>query len=262
MTTRKFDSDIASVPIDPHRRKVPPLKAYGPHHHRENSDMTIRVAIADDHPVILAGVVGSLSADPSIVVIGAAEDSSALLELLGKNEVDVVVTDYSMPGGAFGDGISLLGFLQRRFPGMPLVVLTAIEGPHVLISMTRAGVNCIVSKADAATDVVQAIHCALTGREFYSPSIRARLELVQKVEHSPLTQRESEVLRLFAEGLQLGEIATRLQRSRQTISTQKRSAMRKLGMSNNNDIYLYAVTHDWVSTSQATRDAASGADSD
>lgn len=224
--------------------------------------MTIRVAIADDHPVILAGMVEALSSDPSTVVIGAAEDSSALLELLGKNEVDVVVTDYSMPGGEFGDGISLIGFLQRRFPGLPLVVLTGIEGPHVLTSMVRAGVNCIVSKSDASQDVLQAIVCAVNGQTFHSPSIAARLKHLASIEKSPLTQREAEVLRLFAEGLSLGDIAARLQRSRQTISTQKGSAMRKLGMRNNNEIYLYAINHDWVSTSQATRDAAGDAEGD
>ncbi|WP_369040351.1 response regulator [Stenotrophomonas maltophilia] len=217
--------------------------------------MTIRIAIADDHPVILAGLTRALSREPLIDVIGSAEDSSALLELLGTTPVDVLVTDYSMPGGAYGDGASLIGLIGRRFPRLPIVVLTGIENPHVLANIGRAGVTCIVAKADPIDDMVRAINAATQQGSYLSPSIQAQLRLAKATDHASLTRRESEVLRLFAEGLSLMEIAGRLQRSRQTINSQKRSGMTKLGLNGNADLYQYAVTHGWVSASQATRSA-------
>ncbi|HIE4562732.1 TPA: response regulator [Stenotrophomonas maltophilia] len=218
--------------------------------------MTIRIAIADDHPVILAGVMEVLMAESTIEIVGSARDSTALLALLGTTAVDVVVTDYAMPGGRYGDGATLISLLQRRFPQLPVVVLTAMEAPEVLASIAKAGARCIVGKIDPPEALVQAIQSAKEGQVFHSSFIRGRLEALPPAMDSNLTRRESEVLRMFAEGMKLTEIATRLQRSRQTVSAQKRSAMRKLGLHISRDIYHYALAHGWLSASQAARAGA------
>jgi two-component system capsular synthesis response regulator RcsB len=215
--------------------------------------MTIRIAIADDHPVILAGIMEALMAEPSIEIVGSAPDSTALLALLGNTPVDVVVTDYAMPGGRYGDGATLISLLQRRFPQLPVVVLTAMEAPEVLVSIAKAGARCIVGKIDSPQHIVQAIQAARGGQGFHSTFIRERLEALSPAVDAKLTRRESEVLRMFAEGMKLTEIAVRLQRSRQTVSAQKRSAMRKLDLHNSRDVYRYALGHGWLSASQAAR---------
>ncbi|TIE21829.1 DNA-binding response regulator [Stenotrophomonas maltophilia] len=219
--------------------------------------MTIRIAIADDHPVILAGVMEALQAEPTIEIVGSAPDSTALLSLLGTTSVDVVVTDYAMPGGRYGDGATLINLLQRRFPHVPVAVLTGTEGPQILQNIGKSGAQCIVSKIDPPEDIVRAIHAAYAGQAFYSPTIRERLDDLQSGDDTRLTRRESEVLRMFAEGTSLLEIAARLQRSRQTVSTQKRSAMRKLNLKSDVEIYHYALANGWVSRSQAARDTGS-----
>lgn len=215
--------------------------------------MNIRIVIADDHPVILAGIREALGTEPGIEVVAGAEDSTVLVDVLSRFPVDVAVTDFSMPGGQYGDGVALLGFLRRRFPQVPLVVLTAVGGVQVLASIESAGAGAIVAKADPTAELVQAICAAAQGQGYRSTEIRRQLERIAPAGQVALTKREAEVLRLFAEGLSQTEIARQLQRSRQTISTQKSSAMRKLGLERSADIFEYAVTHGVVSASQAMR---------
>ncbi|HFF3759477.1 response regulator [Stenotrophomonas forensis] len=215
--------------------------------------MNIRIVIADDHPVILAGVREALGNEPGITVVAGAEDSTSLVDAMSKLPVDVAVTDFSMPGGKYGDGVALLGFLRRRFAGIPLVVLTGVGGTQVLASIRKAGVACIVAKADPISELASAIRAARNGEGYLSADVERQLASQPASGEARLTKREAEVLRLIAEGLSQTEIAAQLQRSRQTISTQKHSAMRKLGMQRPAEIFEYAVQTGMVSASQAMR---------
>ncbi|MBH1553776.1 response regulator [Stenotrophomonas forensis] len=215
--------------------------------------MNIRIVIADDHPVILAGVREALGNEPGITVVAGAEDSTSLVDAMSKLPVDVAVTDFSMPGGKYGDGVALLGFLRRRFAGIPLVVLTGVGGTQVLASIRKTGVGCIVAKADPISELASAIRAARKGEGYLSADVERQLASLPASGEACLTKREAEVLRLIAEGLSQTEIAAQLQRSRQTISTQKHSAMRKLGMQRPSEIFEYAVQTGMVSASQAMR---------
>lgn len=214
--------------------------------------MSIRIVIADDHPVILAGVREALDKVADIKVVASVEDSTALIEAMGRFPVDVAVTDFSMPGGQYGDGVALVGFLRRRFAAVPLVVLTAVGGRQVLSSIRRAGVNCIVAKTDPIDELAEAIRCAKQGVRYLSRDVRHQLG-DDDAPPAVLTKREAEVVRLIAEGKSQKEIAAQLQRSRQTISTQKHSAMRKLKLDRIADIFEYAVSEGMVSASQGAR---------
>lgn len=214
--------------------------------------MSIRIVIADDHPVILAGVREALDRVADIEVVASVEDSTALVEVMDRFPVDVAVTDFSMPGGQYGDGVALVGFLRRRFAAVPLVVLTAVGGRQVLSSIRRAGVNCIVAKTDPIDELAEAIRCAKQGVRYLSRDVRHQLG-DDDAPPAVLTKREAEVVRLIAEGKSQKEIAAQLQRSRQTISTQKHSAMVKLKLDRTADIFEYAVSEGMVSASQGAR---------
>ncbi|MBN5048775.1 response regulator transcription factor [Stenotrophomonas maltophilia] len=222
--------------------------------------MPLNIVVADDHPVLLAGMEHLLEAEPDLAIAGLVRDSTELVDLLSRTPVDVAVCDFSMPNGRYGDGVTLLRFLQRRFPALHLVVLTGMESPMVLRSIQRAGVSCIVSKSDPLEQLVPAVHAASRRQAFISAEI-ARLIVeddphddVQEVE--ALSKRESEVLRMFAEGLSVMQIAERVGRSRKTISTQKIAAMRKLGLQRDAEIFEYALTHGLVQASQNARAGA------
>jgi two-component system, NarL family, captular synthesis response regulator RcsB len=228
----------------------------------------IRVAIADDHPLLLAGLSHELEKQLGVTVVGWAENSSELVELLSKNPVDVVVSDYTMPGGNYGDGIALFGFLKRRFPGIRLIALTMMSNPAVIRSLMAQGVQCVLSKADSLVYVAGSLYAALGGKRYCSPSIEAILKThhIEEESGNPttsrLTTRELEVVRLFVSGLTVSEIAGRLHRSKQTISTQKMSAMRRLGIRRDADLILYGINANLTSQTLDLRAEAANSDSD
>ncbi|WP_440975019.1 response regulator [Pseudoxanthomonas winnipegensis] len=226
--------------------------------------MPLNIVVADDHPVLLAGMEHLLRSVPELTIAGLVRDSTELVDLLSRTRVDVAVCDFSMPNGRYGDGVTLLRFLQRRFPALRLVVLTGMESPLVLRSIQRAGVSCIVSKSDPLEQLIPAVHAASRNQAFVSAEIArlvAEAESQRDVQQAQaLSKRESEVLRMFAEGLSVMQIADRVGRSRKTISTQKVAAMRKLGLQRDAEIFEYALSHGLVQASQNARAGAGGED--
>ncbi|MBA0098763.1 response regulator transcription factor [Stenotrophomonas indicatrix] len=232
--------------------------------------MSIRIVTVDDHPVLLAGLSEIIAGQDGLELLGEAKDSTELVELLSTRHVDVVVTDFSMPKGRYGDGVALLRFLQRRFPGVRLIVLTGIESTLVLRSILAAGITCIVGKTDPDVHLVPAIHAVMNGMGYLAPSIQTVLDHAPSlgaVQAGPddvpeLSRRESEVIRMYSEGLGVRAIAERVGRSPKTISTQKVAAMRKLGLSNDAEVFAYALSHGLIPASQAARGAQIEADTD
>ena len=210
----------------------------------------LRVAIADDHPLLLSGLTHELEKHPGVTIAGSAQNSTELVELLNRHPVDVVISDYAMPGGTHGDGIALFGYLKRRFPQTHLIAVTMMSNPGVIRSLIAQGVDCILSKSDSLTYVAGSIYAVLSGKRFFSPAIEAIVKM-HGVDDNPsaaitknLTMRELEVVRLFVSGLTVSEIAERLHRSKQTISTQKMSAMRRLGIRRDADLIKYGMDSD------------------
>ncbi|EKI8236947.1 response regulator [Salmonella enterica] len=155
----------------------------------------MNVIIADDHPIVLFGIRKSLEQIEWVNVVGEFEDSTALINNLPKLDAHVLITDLSMPGDKYGDGITLIKYIKRHFPSLSIIVLT--------MNISAGGYG-----------------------------------------DKRLSPKESEVLRLFAEGFLVTEIAKKLNRSIKTISSQKKSAMMKLGVENDIALlnYLSSVT--------------------
>lgn len=206
--------------------------------------MNIRVMLADDHPVLVAGVAHALSKIGTIEVVGTANDSSEVMEQLERIPCDILVTDYSMPGGKHGDGITYLSLLRRRFPDLSIIVFTMIENPAIVHEMASLGVRSVVSKSGEIDWLVSAIHAVRVGA-LYFPTLaagaqRASPRDVRDLERPALSKREAEVVRLFVSGLSVNEISKQLNRTKQTVSTQKNSAMRKLGLDREADLFRFA----------------------
>lgn len=219
------------------------------------ADVKLRIVIADDHPVLLAGIAHLLQGQPGLDLVGMVKDSTALVDLVSSSSVDVVVSDFSMPHGRYGDGIAMLRFLQRRFPKTRLVVLTGMESPLVLRNILAAGVRCIVSKSDPLDHLLPAVRMAAADGAYQSPEVESRLAAEPDMaDHGAvLSKRENEVLRMYAEGLSVIEIAERIGRSRKTVSTQKVAAMRKLNLATDAEVFHYAIAHGLVNASQQAR---------
>lgn len=207
---------------------------------------SIRFVLADDHPAVLFGMQNAVGNIDSFKLVGTARNSTEIVDLLNQHPCDVLVTDYAMPTGEYGDGISMVAFLARRYPELRVVVMTMMDNPAILNALVAERVSCILSKSDDPSHLVPAVHAAFAGGTYYSPTIRAILDTARSTRNEPsgrhsLTRREAEVVRLFVSGLLVSEIAERLHRSKQTVSTQKISAMRKLGVERDVDLFKYAI---------------------
>ncbi|WP_176114466.1 response regulator [Burkholderia cepacia] len=200
----------------------------------------VRVMVADDHPASALGMSQALQGNSTIKLVGTVSNSTDLVVALDAQQSDVLVLDYVMPGGKYGDGLVLLSFLQRRYPALHIVTITMIDNPSVLRAIHSQGVSCILSKSDAISHLIGSVHAAYVGANYMSPYIK---QLLQDIESEPaaraLTSREIEVVRLFGAGYTVGEIAAQLHRSKQTISSQKSSAMKKLGIVRDADLIRY-----------------------
>ncbi|WP_321959010.1 response regulator transcription factor [Burkholderia cenocepacia] len=200
----------------------------------------VRVIVADDHPSSALGMSQALSGSSTIKLLGTVSNSTDLVAMLDEQQSDVLVVDYVMPGGKFGDGLSLISFLQRRFPALHLVTITMIDNPSVLRAIQKQGVGCILSKSDAISHLVGAVHAAFVGANYLSPFIKQLFDDNEVTTSTrPLTAREIEVVRLYCAGYTVGEIAVQLHRSKQTISSQKSSAMKKLGIVRDADLIRF-----------------------
>ena len=202
--------------------------------------------LADDHPSTLLGNRLALAGTNTISVVGMVHNSTELVALLETQPCDVLVTDFFMPGGDYGDGIAMLEYVQRHYPKVKIAVATMLEGPLVLRPLIRIGVHCIVSKTDEASHLIPAVHVASAGGSYFSPRLveMARmLEQQMREGRAPeeLTMRELEVIRYYVSGMTWRDIARVLKRSKQTISTQKVSAMKKLGVERDADLLKYAL---------------------
>lgn len=220
-------------------------------------DIKISVLLADDHPGMISGIKHELSPIESIYLKSSASNSTELMERLEAEYFDVLVSDYSMPAGSYGDGLALFGYISRRFPSLGLVILTMLDNPAIYRSLSKIIRVSIVSKSDSLMHLLPAIHAAYTGGVYHSPAVMARMgktaaetEGENKDANFSLSPRESEVLRLYASGLRIDDIADRLSRSKKTISAQKIKAMQKLGIDRDIELMKYALECGWTGSSE------------
>ncbi|MDB6142589.1 MAG: LuxR response regulator receiver [Pseudomonas sp.] len=213
------------------------------------TDGTLRVILADDHPIFLIGLQVVLEHDSTMKVVAVASSPAELDEQLKSHACDVLVTDFMMPDDQHNDGLRLLERVRRGYPKLPIVVVTMLNNAGLFRSILALGVNALLSKASLAGELPAAIQSIRHNKPFVADSVRQVLIDAgdygsdRLVSHEQLTPKEVEVLRLLAAGRSVGEIAAHLNRSKQTVSTQKVSAMRKLGLANDAALFIYLQEH-------------------
>jgi two-component system capsular synthesis response regulator RcsB len=224
---------------------------------------SIKVILADDHPVILLGAEQAMLKFPGIEVVARARQSTELIKALRATPCDVLVTDLAMPGGQYGDGLPLISYLRRNFPAVRIVVLTMLENPALLRRLGELGVTSVVHKSDDLSHIAFAVQHVNRRLEYMSPQVRAALETLRingggKGDEVILSKRELEVVRLFVSGLTIKEISGKLNRSIKTISTQKNTAMRKLGLERDSELFQYAQSNGLLNLSARDLPAQAG----
>ena len=193
--------------------------------------MSVRVVVADDHPMFRYGLVMALAAEPGIDVVGEAASGRELLVVAHREQPDVVVTDLSMPDL---DGAGAAQRLTRDRPGLGVLVVTMHEDDDSLLSALRAGARGYLVKGAELPEISRAIRSVAAGEAVYGATIAARiLDLASgRVPSGPtlphLTPRERDVLDLMAHGHRNREIATRLGIAEKTVRNHVSAVLLKL----------------------------------
>lgn len=209
--------------------------------------MKLRIVLADDHPFVLLGIRATFRMDENLEVVGEAASAAELLRLLTFTPCDVLVTDFAMPevGLQAEDGLRLIKRLRRDWPEIRIVVLTSMSNVAILRSILSAGAMSLLNKVESMDELAVAVKFAGVGRRYLSTSIVEALAVAgaenDTLGDGPrLSPRQIEVVRMFASGLSITEIARFMKRDVRTISRQKRDAMSKLGVQNDPGLFAFA----------------------
>jgi len=203
--------------------------------------MSIRVMVADDHPVVRQGLKFMLAREGFAVVAEAVDGRDALRQSEGTHP-EVAVLDLAMPGL---NGIDTAREIMRISPGTKTIILTQhTEEPYILEAL-RAGVHGYVLKSQAVSDMIQAIRDVHRGRLYLSPAI-SNVVVGAYREHGelprdPLTPREREVLQLIAEGKSTKQVAEALGITVKTAESHRSRIMSKLQIHEKAGLVRYAI---------------------
>jgi DNA-binding NarL/FixJ family response regulator len=207
-----------------------------------------KVLIADDHELVRRGLRQILAETFSDLAVGEAEDGGQTLRAIEKKSWDLVLLDINMPGSS---GIEVLRDLKRLQPRLPVIVVSAHPEKDYAVRAFKLGAAGYVSKQGASGELIAAVHKALAGGRYITPSLGEALAATVAGEapaapHEMLSDRELQVLRQVALGKPLKEIASELSLSEKTVGTYRMRIGRKLGLGTNVEIARYAARHKLV----------------
>lgn len=209
----------------------------------------IRVLLADDHETVRQGLKLLIDRQPDMEVIGEAGDGHAAIERARELRPNVVVVDVSMPSM---NGLAATRGIREVTPSTAVVALTRYADDAYVQELFHAGALGYVLKQSPSNELVDAVRAAASGRPYLDGSLAARAAAMmmtargRRAAPAPISERETEVLRLMALGHSNKDIAGLLDLSVKTIEVHKANAMRKLGLAGRTDVVRYALLQGWL----------------
>ncbi len=202
--------------------------------------MVIRVLLADDHGVVREGLRMFLGRDPDLVVVGEAANGAEAVELARQLRPDVVLMDLLMP---VMDGVAATAAIRNALPETEVVALTSVLESAAVVGAVKAGAIGYLLKDTQAAELRRTIKAAAAGQVQLSPQASAYLmrEVRAPAPPEPLTERETEVLRLLAQGHSNKDIAHHLQIVEDTVKTHVKHILAKLGVQSRTQAVLCAM---------------------
>lgn len=206
--------------------------------------MSISVAIADDHLMVIKGIQVMLNGIADIDVSDIYVDGNDLLRGLKMRQPDVLLLDIQMPGMT---GVEVAPIIKEQYPDIKILILTNQDQTYHVQNMINNGVMGYLLKSTSQDVLVEAIHAVFAGNQFIDPALRKQLVedmlIARKKEAATpaLTEREHEVLQLIAENFTSQEIAEKLFLSKRTIDHHRMSLLFKLGAKNSSSLTKKAI---------------------
>ena len=214
----------------------------------------IKILLVDDHHIILDGIKLMIQDEPNIEISGIAENGKKALELISEIKPDVIITDISMPSM---NGIQLIELIRERDNETKIIILSMYATEDYICRAIKAGANAYLTKQDTTKDeIMEAINSTINGDEYYSPAVSKIImkNYVQKnqknsglvVKQNSLTNREKEILILYAEGFSNQEIADKLFISVRTVDAHKNNIMQKFNFKSTVDMVKFAIKNNLI----------------
>jgi len=204
----------------------------------------MRILLADDHAVVRHGLKQILTDAFKRATYGEARNAQEALDLIWKQDWDVVVLDITMPGRS---GLDVLREIKQSKPRLPVLVLSMHPENQFAVRVLKSGASGYMTKESAPDELVGAVKKVLAGGRYVSnalaENLAASLSVNQKAPQEKLSDREFQVLRLIASGKMITDIARELSLSVKTISTYRSRILEKMDMKNNAELMHYAIQH-------------------
>ncbi|RSS83262.1 response regulator transcription factor [Streptomyces sp. WAC06614] len=190
--------------------------------------MTIRLLLADDHPVVRAGLRAVLDTEPGFTVVAEAATAERAVELAAAEEVDVVLMDLQFGAGMHGSQATAA--ITARPGGPRVLVLTTYDTDADILAAVEAGASGYLLKDAPPEELAAAVRTAAAGQSALAPAVALRLMDRMRTPAEALTKRELEVLQLVADGLSNQQISKRLFLSQATVKSHLVHIYAKLGV--------------------------------
>ena len=208
--------------------------------------MTLRLVVADDHPVVRKGLRALIEAEPDLRVAGEAADGLEAVKLIEQERPDVLIVDWMMPGLG---GLEVIRQARSCSPQTRCIVLSMHANEGYVLEALKNGASGYVLKEESHAAMVEAVRAVTAGRRYLSPPLSEKIierflsggEVAAEDSYEKLTDREREVLHLAAEGRTNSEIADRLCVSPRTVETHRAHLMQKLGLKNQTELIRFAL---------------------
>lgn len=214
----------------------------------------IKVHVADDHKILIDGVIALLNTEDDIEVVGYSLTGSEVVNWFASDKADVLVLDINMPEL---DGIEVLKAFQKRKITQKTVVLSSLSDVKLVHEVIGLGANGFIEKSSASEHIIKAIRTVYKNEKYYSDEIKNNLlnlyvsnskteNFIKNTIEEPLTERETEILKLITQEYSTSEIAEKLSLGNKTIESHRRSLYKKLRVKNVVGLAMYAVKNNIV----------------
>jgi len=205
----------------------------------------IKILTVDDHSVVREGIKQIVSKHPDMIVAGEASNYGEFLNLISKNDYDIILLDISMPGRS---GLDILNQIKKQRPNLPVLILSIYPEEQLALRTLKIGGSGYLTKESAPEELVDAIRKVASGGRYISLSLAEKLTFyindnIEKPLHEKLSNREYQVMCMIASGKTTKEIAKELSLSVNTISTNRARILKKMKMKTNAELTFYAISH-------------------
>jgi DNA-binding NarL/FixJ family response regulator len=207
-----------------------------------------KIIIVDDHPIVRQGLKQVLSEEPDMAMFGEAQNSEEVLELIRKEDWDIVVLDITMPGRG---GLDVLKEIKHERPKLPVLILSIHPEDQYAVRALKAGAAGYLTKESAPEELVRAIRKILRGGKYVSSTLAEKMAFNLEMEaekplHETLSDREYQVLLMIASGKTSSRIAEEMALSVKTVSTYRARILEKMKMKSNADLTYYVIKNNLI----------------